>query len=117
MQCADGLLILQAANCNQQIPAKLYEYLRSGRPILGLTDPTGDTAGSLCAAGIHMLAPLDRSDRIVEILEKFLRQLALGNAPVPDSDAVRTASRHIRTKALAELLDRAVGSSGCDSEL
>ncbi len=29
----DGLLILQASNCNQQIPAKLYEYVRarSGR--------------------------------------------------------------------------------------
>ena len=29
---ADGLLLLQAANCNEQIPAKLYEYLRAGRP-------------------------------------------------------------------------------------
>jgi len=27
---ADGLLVLQASNCNDQIPAKAYEYLRSG---------------------------------------------------------------------------------------
>ncbi|HEY7787908.1 MAG TPA: glycosyltransferase, partial [Casimicrobiaceae bacterium] len=47
MMRADGLLILQAANCNDQIPAKLYEYLRSGRPIIALTDPTGDTAGAM----------------------------------------------------------------------
>ena len=28
MQRADALLVLQAGNCNEQIPAKLYEYLR-----------------------------------------------------------------------------------------
>ena len=41
MMEADGLLVLQASNCNQQVPAKLYEYLRAGRPILALTDPAG----------------------------------------------------------------------------
>ncbi|MBF1165907.1 MAG: glycosyltransferase, partial [Dechloromonas agitata] len=40
---ADGLLVMQAANCNEQIPAKIYEYLRANRPILTLTDPQGDT--------------------------------------------------------------------------
>ena len=50
---ADALLLLQAANCNEQIPAKLYEYLRARRPILALTDPAGTplpycaTAGSM----------------------------------------------------------------------
>src|SRR5689334_12215337 len=33
---ADGLLIFQAANCNLQIPAKLYECLRARRPIFAL---------------------------------------------------------------------------------
>ncbi|NLD56223.1 MAG: glycosyltransferase family 4 protein, partial [Burkholderiaceae bacterium] len=33
MLSADGLLVLQANNCNEQIPAKLYEYLRAGKPI------------------------------------------------------------------------------------
>ena len=37
---ADALLVLQASNCNEQIPAKLYEYLRTGRPIL-CTDRSG----------------------------------------------------------------------------
>src|SRR5690606_1324512 len=47
MLAVDGLLLLQAANCNNQIPAKLYEYLRAQRPILALTDPAGDTAQKL----------------------------------------------------------------------
>src|SRR5205085_9767730 len=41
MLSADGLLILQAANCSEQVSAKLYEYLRCRKPILALTDPTG----------------------------------------------------------------------------
>ena len=44
---ADGLLLLQAAMCNHQIPAKLYEYFRAGRPILALTDPAGNTADAM----------------------------------------------------------------------
>ena len=51
MISSDALLILQASNCNDQIPAKLYECLRARRPILGLTDPAGDTAAALRAAG------------------------------------------------------------------
>lgn len=51
MLTVDGLLILQAANCNNQIPAKLYEYLRAQRPILALTDLVGDTAEKLRSMG------------------------------------------------------------------
>jgi hypothetical protein len=40
---ADALLVLQAANCNEQIPAKLYEYLRSGRPIVAADRPRRPT--------------------------------------------------------------------------
>jgi len=47
MLTADGLLLFQAAMCNHQIPAKLYEYLRAGRPILALTDAAGDTAADM----------------------------------------------------------------------
>ena len=34
MMAVDALLVLQAGNCNDQIPAKIYEYLRATRPIL-----------------------------------------------------------------------------------
>ena len=47
MLLADGLLVFQASNCNHQVPAKVYEYLRCRRPILALTDPAGDTADVL----------------------------------------------------------------------
>jgi glycosyltransferase involved in cell wall biosynthesis len=102
---ADGLLILQAANCNHQVPAKLYEYLRAGRPILALTDPGGDTAATLRNAGVDSIAPLDEKHAIIEALTRFLA-LATGNlAPVASADTVRANSRLARTRALAGLLD------------
>jgi len=102
---ADGLLILQAANCNAQIPAKLYEYFRAGRPIVALTDPTGDTAVSCRNAGIAAIAPLDDSRQIAALLHSFLTTPDSGTRPTPS--AVEQASRRGRTQQLATLLDTA----------
>ena len=103
---ADALLVLQASNCNEQIPAKLYEYLRTGRPILALTDPRGDTAGVMRDAGLDTIAQLDSVDAIVVMLSRFL------GAPVhqarPDADYLRFASRLGRARSLAMLLTQAV---------
>ena len=106
MRRADGLLVLQAANCNDQIPAKIYEYLRCRRPILALTDPRGDTAGFLRKAGISDIAHLDSAEEIASRMERFLEQLKLGAAARPDEALVRAASRQERTRALAELLEQ-----------
>lgn len=99
----DGLLILQDANCNRQVPAKLYEYLRAGRPVLALTDPAGDTAAVLRAAGIESIAPLARADAIADLLRAHLQgRLRACAGP----DAVQAASRRARTAQLAALMDR-----------
>ena len=105
MLSTDGLLVLQASNCNHQIPAKLYEYLRAGRPILALTDERGDTAATLRAAGIDTIAPLDDKEGIKAGLLRFLELAAAGQAPLPTPAAVAGASRRARTGQLAALLD------------
>ena len=102
---ADGLLILQAANCNSQIPAKLYEYLRAQRPVLALTDAAGDTAACLLDAGIDTMAPLDDAVAIETCLLRFLALLRDGNAPVTTMSEVAQRSRVGRTQELAALLD------------
>lgn len=102
---ADGLLILQAANCNSQIPAKLYEYLRAQRPILALTDAAGDTAESLRSAGIDTIAALDSREDIEAGLSRFLGLLRNGTAPVTPMYAVEQRSREGRTRELAALLE------------
>ena len=106
---ADGLLILQAANCNSQIPAKLYEYLRAQRPILALTDAAGDTAASLREAGVDTIAPLDDATVIAAELLRFVALLSEGRAPITSMAHVNACSRQGRTQELAVLLDHVMG--------
>ncbi len=103
---ADGLLLLQAQNCNGQIPAKLYEYLRAQRPLLALTHPDGDTAGMLRRAGIHTMAPLDRSEDIAAALMNFMDLCRAQQAPVAPRAVIVRQSRCARTRELARLFDR-----------
>jgi hypothetical protein len=102
---ADGLLLFQASNCNHQIPAKVYEYLRARRPILALTDPEGDTAGVLREAGVGTIAPLDSAPAIAGTLDGFLRGLQSGDLPVASDEELARHSRRFQTGQLAALLD------------
>jgi glycosyltransferase involved in cell wall biosynthesis len=109
MLAADGLLLFQASNCNHQIPAKLYEYLRARRPILAMTDPGGDTAAVLAQAGIDTVVPLDSKAAIAEGLERFLESLLRGSAPVVSAAAVGRYSRRSQARDLATVLAAAAG--------
>jgi glycosyltransferase involved in cell wall biosynthesis len=106
MLTAGGLLIMQAASCNHQIPAKLYEYLRARRPILALTDPAGDTATTLRQAGIDTIAPLDSPVDIAVALERFLQAVAAGTAPIAADATIELNSRLARAEQLARVLDQ-----------
>lgn len=102
---ADGLLVMQAKHCNAQIPAKLYEYMRARRPILALTDPDGDTAATLRAAGIDTIAKLDSKEDIMRGVLRFMDLLRNGTAPLPPENASQTYSRRSRSNELAALLN------------
>lgn len=105
---ADGLLVLQAANCNEQIPAKLYEYLRARKPIIALANPAGDTARLLATAGVDAIAPLDDAAAIAAVLQHFLAAPTRGT--LAHAAAVGDASRFARTRRLAALLDEICGT-------
>ncbi|MEW5781489.1 MAG: glycosyltransferase [Pseudomonadota bacterium] len=100
---ADGLLLLQAANCNDQIPAKLYEYLRAKRAIIALTPLEGDTGSTLRHAGISTIAPLDDPSAIEKLLFDFAINPLVGS--LASDFAIRAASRKGRSALLAKLLD------------
>lgn len=112
MLAADGLLILQASNCNRQVPAKLYEYLRARRPILALTDLAGDTAATLRNAGVDTIAPLDSKQDIMRALPAFLALARQNQAPIATMGKVLASSRKSRTAELASILDQVSGASG-----
>jgi glycosyltransferase involved in cell wall biosynthesis len=108
---ADGLLIFQAANCNVQIPAKLYECLRAGRPIFALTDSAGDTAGVMRSTGAGTIAPIDDSDTIAQRLAQFIAEVRSGSARTAGAQVVSSYSRRSLTSQLAECFNAVTATS------
>jgi hypothetical protein len=106
--CGPTLLVMQASNCNAQIPAKLYEYFRAGRPILALTDPAGDTAQAVREAGSTAIARLDLASEIADLLRKFVQGTLPRTACTASAVAVTRASRRARTADLARLMGEVV---------
>jgi glycosyltransferase involved in cell wall biosynthesis len=104
MMRSDSLLVMQGANCNDQIPAKLYEYFRAGRPILGLADPTGDTGICMLRAGVRQVVPLEDTMRVEDALDQHILDLRSNTFAASPSDRIETMSRRARTQALADLL-------------
>lgn len=101
---ADGLLLFQGARFNHQIPAKVYEYLRIGKPIFALVHAAGDTAELLRESGGSKLVPIDDVDAIAERLAAFLQALRDGAGPHPRPEVVSQYSRRAGAEALADLL-------------
>jgi glycosyltransferase involved in cell wall biosynthesis len=101
---ADGLLLFQAANSDRQIPAKAYEYLRLGKPILALTTKTGDTAALLNEVGGATIVDLADEDAIYGSLLVFLEALRTGTHPRPDSQKIVRYARRNQSKELAKCL-------------
>ena len=104
---ADALLLLQSNDCNDQIPAKAYEYLRARRPVLTLADPAGDTAQLMRRAGLPRIAALEDGPGVAAVLDRFLDDLFHGRAALPAASAIAAASRESRTGELARVLDEA----------
>jgi glycosyltransferase involved in cell wall biosynthesis len=107
MLAADGLLVFQGSPFNNQIPAKIYEYFRAGKPILGLVDTGGETARVLQAGGFSSLANMDRSDEIATMLERFVGEVERGEAHVASAELVAASSRTRRAGQLAEVFRQA----------
>jgi hypothetical protein len=105
---ADGLLLFQGACFNHQIPAKVYDYLRVGRPIFALLDERGDTAALLRRTGGAMLAPIEDVESIQDRLTQFLRLLRSRNTLKRNAEVIRGLSRAEGARQLVGLLDRAV---------
>lgn len=108
MMTVDGLIILQASNCNAQIPAKLYEYIRADRPVLALTDPIGDTAATLDRMGAGLIARLDSQPEIEAALPMFIEQIRNGTSRRASQQTIASYSRRTVAGQLAALLEGVV---------
>ncbi|AKH19705.1 glycosyltransferase [Sedimenticola thiotaurini] len=106
---ADGLLLLQGDGCNQQIPAKAYEYLRAQKPVLALTDKSGDTAKLLLESDVANIAPLNDADEIYKAILDFIEKIKQPENPVtgaPNLSHIECYSReNISTKWVRDIND------------
>lgn len=87
MKNADGLLVLQGKTFNNQIPGKIYEYIATGNPILGLVGEGGAThklleivSGGLCSPELDIVSIKEKLQTIEKLkpsekgeIEKFGR--------------------------------------------
>jgi glycosyltransferase involved in cell wall biosynthesis len=106
---ANGLLLFQAASCNHQIPAKVYEYLRLGHPILALTPHEGDTAVVLRQTGGATIVDLADEEMIVSVLPRFIGEIRNGRHSLPDTEKVRSYARRQQARELAHRLNEVAG--------
>ncbi len=105
MMNVDGLLLFQASNCNHQIPAKLYEYFRTGKPILALTDEKGDTAQTIKNAGVKTIVPIDNKEVIKEMIMQFINDPVFRQAACVSRENANLFSRQSLVKAYSEVLN------------
>jgi len=101
---ADALLLFQAANCDHQIPAKAYEYLRVQRPVFALTTLTGDTAALLNETGGATIVDLASADDIHREFPSFLEAVRAGKHPVANRLRLERYARHNQARDLAACL-------------
>jgi glycosyltransferase involved in cell wall biosynthesis len=99
MTRADALLIIQDSRFNLQIPGKIFEYLRTGRPLLLKTDKEGATAKLAnkyenCFVA-YEVAELQKS--LIDIIGLQTQQ--------PNMDKISKLSRKIKAKELDNILN------------
>jgi glycosyltransferase involved in cell wall biosynthesis len=106
MAQADLLLLLDAPGRRIGVPAKVYEYLGAGRPILALAEPDGDTAWALRESGaVHRIVAPGDAFGIERALRELVRVVTRGEEPAPARERVAAFTREHLARSLAGILD------------
>lgn len=102
-QSADILLLILTTTKNAQgnIPGKLFEYMASGKTIIGLGDPEGDAATIINQIQAGKVFSLDQQDKIITFLQNFKPPEKPRN-----QNLIENYSRKNLSKQLAEILDK-----------
>ena len=101
---SDALVVFQGSEFNSQIPAKVYEYIRAGRPILALIDKNGETACFLKKWDGIYFGEMESPCEIEMALSSICNDINLGKKPVRRPEDVKKVSRESGAKKLAKIL-------------
>jgi hypothetical protein len=103
------LLINRVDGAEGIMTGKLFEYVASGRPVLGIGPAAGDAAGVLRQTGAGEMLDYDDADGVAEILSEAYAAWKAGQpqkgAP---PDAASPYSRRSQTGRLAALLNEMI---------
>jgi len=90
------LFLIPPTEAYKVLPGKLFEYVRSGPPILGIGPADGDAASILRQTGAgEMFDPQN-----VEEIKKYLIAIFQGYTPVRDAQAISSYSRKAQADEL-----------------
>lgn len=107
-QLAATVLVLPLRNDPEYrpiLPGKLFEYLASRRPVLGIGQEDGAMARVLADTGAGVTAGWDNLGAIRDFIDKAWEQFKVGGVPPVEGDIARFSRRSL-TRELAALLER-----------
>jgi glycosyltransferase involved in cell wall biosynthesis len=113
LSSADLLLLIPSYGAGSElfVPAKLYEYLASNKPILCLSDP-GEAADLVRKARAGTIVPPDDVIQIADCLVEMYHQWQEGQLKIQrDRQLIQTFERRRLTQRLAELFDEVSGKT------
>jgi hypothetical protein len=98
------------------VPAKLYEYLGAGRPILALAEPDSDIAWVLRESKVlcRIAPPLD-VPAIQTALAELVTAVRAGAPVTPDRDALQQFTRERMAQRFADCLDQCTAAPGASA--
>jgi glycosyltransferase involved in cell wall biosynthesis len=104
MHHSDLLLLFmeRADDYAGHVPGKLFEYLNTGRFILGMGNKDGDTSGILKRTNGGLI--IEERDRIDEIIRDIYNKWANGDLRGAPPERLTSFSRKAQTQYLAEIL-------------
>lgn len=103
-----NLLLLLGHNFTVQIPGKLYEYLRTGRPILALAPAGAQTDLLRATGGAWIVEPDDATGVVKAVRDAYRRWQAGQSGPQADARLVSGFDRRVLVGRFATELNAAV---------
>jgi glycosyltransferase involved in cell wall biosynthesis len=110
-RAADALLLMTSMERAGHAPGKLYEYLHSGRPIVGLSPPGSYCASLIRSTGSGLVADPRDTSAIAELLGRIVSEPAVIQGLMRDEAAIAAFDREQQVVSLERILQSVVHPS------
>ncbi len=103
------ILIVSSARGNGNIPAKTFEYIGSGKPILALVPEDGDAAEIIKDTGTGIVVPPEDIEAIKDAISRFYTQWELEGLKIsPDWNKIKYYESGRVAKRLCDIMSEAI---------